>query len=119
MRAIADQSRTIRLPVHVHDLLNSIKKITREMHVELGRVPTEAEVAERMDIALCRARVWISRYSVGCSPVWNLIISCVSGLSRPEKAPLPPRLLEASGLDGNHPEVRQEGQLWIHVGGYH
>ena len=56
LRAIADQSRTIRLPVHVHDLLNSIKKNTRELHAEYGRAPTEAEVAARMDLTLQKLR---------------------------------------------------------------
>lgn len=56
LRAIADQSRTIRLPVHVHDLLNSIKKHTRELHSEYGRAPTDAEVAARMDLTLQKLR---------------------------------------------------------------
>merc|ERR1711988_1736076 len=56
LRAIADQSRTIRLPVHVHDLLNSIKKITRELNVELGRTPTETEIAARMDLTTKKLR---------------------------------------------------------------
>lgn len=44
MRAIADQGRTIRLPVHIHDQLNSLRKSEREMKTELGRDATIEEV---------------------------------------------------------------------------
>merc|ERR1712226_1215321 len=37
LRAIADQSRTIRLPVHIHDQLNAIRKADRELKIDLGR----------------------------------------------------------------------------------
>lgn len=40
MRAIADQGRTIRLPVHIHDQLNALRKCERELNAELGREPT-------------------------------------------------------------------------------
>lgn len=56
LRAIADQSRTIRLPVHVHDMLNSIKKHTRELTEELGRTPSEEEIAARMDLTMKKLR---------------------------------------------------------------
>merc|ERR1711988_1496259 len=56
LRAIAGQSRAIRHPVHVHALLNSIKKHTRELHSEYGRAPTDAEVAARMDLTLQKLR---------------------------------------------------------------
>ncbi|CAM9262573.1 unnamed protein product [Chrysoparadoxa australica] len=52
MRAIADQSRTIRLPVHVHDFLNSIKKATRELAETFGRAPTDEELAERLQVSV-------------------------------------------------------------------
>lgn len=44
MRAIADQGRTIRLPVHIHDQLSQVRKATREFKDENGREPTTAEV---------------------------------------------------------------------------
>lgn len=44
MRAIADQGRTIRLPVHIHDQLNSLRKVERELKMELGRDPTPVEL---------------------------------------------------------------------------
>jgi len=50
MRAIADQARTIRLPVHIHDQLNQIRKAERDLHNELGREPSKDEVAEKVGI---------------------------------------------------------------------
>eukprot|EP00525_Craspedostauros_australis_P002920 CAMPEP_0198119178 /NCGR_PEP_ID=MMETSP1442-20131203/24512_1 /TAXON_ID= /ORGANISM="Craspedostauros australis, Strain CCMP3328" /LENGTH=267 /DNA_ID=CAMNT_0043777591 /DNA_START=9 /DNA_END=812 /DNA_ORIENTATION=+ len=47
MRAIADQGRTIRLPVHIHDQLNSLRKSERELRAELGREATAEELTER------------------------------------------------------------------------
>ena len=47
MRAIADQGRTIRLPVHIHDQLNSLRKSEKELNRELGREPTIKEVSAR------------------------------------------------------------------------
>ncbi|GMH98547.1 hypothetical protein TrST_g7051 [Triparma strigata] len=56
MRAIADQSRTIRLPVHVHDQLNTIRKVTRELSSQLGRTPTDQELATRLDLTVDKLR---------------------------------------------------------------
>merc|ERR1712091_517509 len=50
MRAIADQSRTIRLPVHVHDQLQSLKKAARDINSEAGRDAKEEELAGRLDL---------------------------------------------------------------------
>jgi RNA polymerase sigma factor (sigma-70 family) len=47
MRAIADQGRTIRLPVHIHDQLNGLRKSERELKSELGRDSTIAELSAR------------------------------------------------------------------------
>ncbi len=56
MRAIADQSRTIRLPVHVHDQLNAIRRATRELSQSLGRTPTDEEIAEKLDLTVEKLR---------------------------------------------------------------
>ena len=45
MRAIADQGRTIRLPVHIHDQLSQLRKAERELKLEHGRDPTANEIA--------------------------------------------------------------------------
>lgn len=55
-RAISDQSRTIRLPVHVNDTLNSVRKMTKILSNELNRAPTDAEIAARMRIPLEKLR---------------------------------------------------------------
>lgn len=50
-RAVGDQARTIRLPVHVAEALHRAKRHERELSQELGRTPTLAELAERADTA--------------------------------------------------------------------
>mmetsp|Transcript_54440 Transcript_54440/g.108059 ORF Transcript_54440/g.108059 Transcript_54440/m.108059 type:complete len:440 (-) Transcript_54440:125-1444(-) len=52
LRSIADSSRTIRLPVHVHDILNSIRMRQRELHADLGRLPTDIELATAMGLTI-------------------------------------------------------------------
>jgi RNA polymerase primary sigma factor len=49
-RAIADQSRTIRIPVHMNESMNKFLRATRELEKELGRAPTNEEIGRRMDI---------------------------------------------------------------------
>lgn len=55
-RSIADQSRTIRLPVHLYDTITSIRRATKFLCTELGRPPTESEIAEYCDITLEKLR---------------------------------------------------------------
>mmetsp|Transcript_13489 Transcript_13489/g.43938 ORF Transcript_13489/g.43938 Transcript_13489/m.43938 type:complete len:628 (-) Transcript_13489:230-2113(-) len=50
MRGVADHSRTVRLPVHIHDQLASIKKTTREITGETGAEPSTETVADRMAV---------------------------------------------------------------------
>ncbi|PZD71161.1 RNA polymerase sigma factor SigA2 [Acaryochloris thomasi RCC1774] len=49
-RAIATQSHTIRLPIHVSEKLNKIKKVQRELSQQLGRKPTDVEIALKLDM---------------------------------------------------------------------
>ncbi len=49
-RAIADQARTIRIPVHMIETINKLIRTTRQLMQELGREPTPEEIAERMDL---------------------------------------------------------------------
>ncbi len=49
-RAIADQSRTIRIPVHMNESMNKFLCATRDLEKELGRAPTNEEISRRMDI---------------------------------------------------------------------
>jgi len=55
-RAIADQSRTIRLPVHLYETISRIKKTTKILSQELGRKPTEEEIADRMEMTIEKLR---------------------------------------------------------------
>src|SRR6056297_1376921 len=56
-RAIADQSRTIRVPVHMIDTMNKVRQITRVLVQEIGREPTAEEVSQKMDLSLEETRV--------------------------------------------------------------
>jgi len=51
-RAIADQSRTIRIPVHMNESMNKFLRANRELEKELGRAPTNEEIGRRMDISV-------------------------------------------------------------------
>ncbi|MCP9848392.1 RpoD/SigA family RNA polymerase sigma factor [Cyanobium sp. Morenito 9A2] len=66
-RAIAEKSRTIRLPIHITETLNKLKKGQRELSQELGRTPTVSELAVAVELPeeevkdlLCRARAPVS-----------------------------------------------------------
>ncbi len=51
-RAIADQSRTIRIPVHMNESMNKFLRANRELEKELGRAPTNDEISRRMEISV-------------------------------------------------------------------
>ena len=55
-RAIADQGRTIRIPVHMHERINKMKRTERSLLQELGRRPTPGEIAEDMGISADKVR---------------------------------------------------------------
>jgi RNA polymerase primary sigma factor len=55
-RAIADQARTIRIPVHMVETINKLVRIQRQLLQELGREPTPEEIGERMDMSADRIR---------------------------------------------------------------
>src|SRR6266568_634533 len=55
-RAIADQARTIRLPVHMIEMVNKVTRTSRALVQELGREPTSEEIAKRMDIPVSKVR---------------------------------------------------------------
>ena len=54
MRAISEQGRTIRLPVHVTDAINKVNRITRQLNQDLGRDPTIEEIAREMEVTVDR-----------------------------------------------------------------
>jgi len=55
-RAIADQARTIRIPVHMVETINKLKKTTRKLAQELSRKPSEEELAKAMGISIVKLR---------------------------------------------------------------
>ena len=56
-RAIADQARTIRIPVHMVETINKITRVQRQLVQELGREPTAEEISKKMDNALSPDRI--------------------------------------------------------------
>ena len=59
-RALADKSRTIRVPVHMVETINKFKKITRELSQGLNRRPTENELAVAMDVSVQKVKEIVS-----------------------------------------------------------
>jgi RNA polymerase primary sigma factor len=55
-RAIADDARTIRIPVHLYDVVNRMARISSQLHQELGREPTTEEVGEALQMSAERVR---------------------------------------------------------------
>jgi RNA polymerase primary sigma factor len=56
-RAISDQARTIRVPVHMMENINKVIRASRQLLQQLGRKPTSEEVAHRMDIPVAKVRI--------------------------------------------------------------
>ncbi len=92
-RAIAEKSRTIRLPIHITETLNKLKKGQRELSQDLGRTPTITELAEAVDLPeeevkdlLCRARQPVSLDAkVGDSDDTDLIDLLAAEGTQPEE----------------------------------
>jgi RNA polymerase primary sigma factor len=55
-RAIADQARTIRIPVHMVETINRVVRLRRQMAQELEREPTHAELAEKAQLSVDKIR---------------------------------------------------------------
>ncbi|ABA24767.1 Sigma-28 (plasmid) [Trichormus variabilis ATCC 29413] len=58
-RAIAEKSRTVRLPIHVNEKLNQIKKVQREFFQTLGRRPSVAEIAQKLELEPSQIREYL------------------------------------------------------------
>jgi len=65
-RALADQARTIRVPVHMVETINKMARIERQMTLELNREPTEEELAKKMGISVEKVR---EVYKISQDPV--------------------------------------------------
>jgi RNA polymerase primary sigma factor len=55
-RAIADQARTIRIPVHMIETINKLIRVSRSLVQEIGREPTSEEIAKKMDMSVSKVR---------------------------------------------------------------
>ena len=55
-RAIADQARTIRIPVHMIETINKLIRVSRSLVQEIGREPTSEEIAKKMDLPIIKVR---------------------------------------------------------------
>lgn len=66
-RAIAEKGRTIRLPIHITEKLNKIKKAQRHLSQQLGRAATVAELAEALEISIAQVRDCLERARVPLS----------------------------------------------------
>lgn len=55
-RALANTSRTIRVPINVHDLLVRINKVTKELESKLGREPTDEEISDKMKVSVAKLK---------------------------------------------------------------
>jgi RNA polymerase primary sigma factor len=66
-RAVLDQGRTIRVPVHMHEHLNQMRRATRTLAHQLGREPTRTELAEKLDLPPARVQI-----------LWDLVKDPVS-----------------------------------------
>ena len=65
-RAIADQARTIRVPVHMVETINKLARVQRQLTLELGREPTEEELAKKMNTSVDKVR---EIYKISQDPV--------------------------------------------------
>ncbi|MEB3182456.1 MAG: RNA polymerase sigma factor, RpoD/SigA family [Nostocaceae cyanobacterium] len=59
-RAIAQQARTIRLPIHITEKLNKIKRVQRELAQKLGRSPTPGEIAQELELEPAQIREYLN-----------------------------------------------------------
>ena len=67
LRAVAEQSRLIRLPVHIHDELAAARRAAKQLRTELGRRPTIREIASHSSLSERRARFLLQRLPQVCS----------------------------------------------------
>jgi RNA polymerase primary sigma factor len=124
-RAIADQSRTIRVPVHMNEALNKLTRTSRGLVQELGREPTNEEIAGRMDwpVGKIRKILEVSRTPVsletpvgeeGDSRLGDFVEDC--GMVSPAEAALSVNLKEKTELVLKTLAPREEQVLKMRFG---
>ena len=91
-RAIADQARTIRIPVHMVETINKLIRVSRQLLQELGREPTPEEISKEMDMSVERVReiLKISQEPVSLeTPIGEEEDSHLGDFIRDDNAPIP------------------------------
>ena len=91
-RAIADQARTIRIPVHMVETINKLIRVSRQLLQELGREPSPEEIAEKMQIPVERVReiIKISQEPVSLeTPIGEEEDSHLGDFIQDENVPVP------------------------------
>jgi RNA polymerase primary sigma factor len=77
-RSIADQARTIRIPVHMIETINKLNRVSRQMLQEMGREPTPEELGERMDMPEDKVRKVLKiakePISMETPPIWATLL---------------------------------------------
>jgi RNA polymerase primary sigma factor len=99
-RALADQARTIRVPVYLVEMLGAVTRAARVLAQELGREPTSAEVAARVELPeeVVRDLVRLSREPISLEDPGDDEGSAVAAALEDESSPQPAELAIASGL---------------------
>jgi RNA polymerase primary sigma factor len=91
-RAIADQARTIRIPVHMIETINKVIKTSRQMFLEMGREPKPEEIAERLRIPSSKVRSILQMAQEPVSletPIGDDEDSTLGSLIEDSKSPIP------------------------------
>ena len=108
-RAIADQARTIRIPVHMVETINKLIRVSRQLLQELGREPTPEEIAEEMNMPVERVReiLKISQEPVSLeTPIGEEEDSHLGDFIQDDNVPVP---ADRTGTESTHPAVRLRG----------
>jgi len=111
-RSIAYHSRTIRLPVHIHNLLNRVRKVRNTLQGELGRPPTNDEMAESLEMPLEKYNkmLRLTRRSISLElPKYQ---SNPKDLGHESEDVLGDTLSTSNVLDENSPETRVDRGLF-------
>ena len=127
-RAIADQARTIRIPVHMVETINKLIRVSRQLLQELGREPTPEEIAEEMNMPVERVReiLKISQEPVSLeTPIGEEEDSHLGDFIQDDNVPVPAdaaafTLLKEQLVDssGHHPCDRRSGKNYPYPGAY-
>jgi RNA polymerase primary sigma factor len=118
-RSIADQSRTIRIPVHMTEIMNKLQQVTRRLVQEYGREPTTQEIGHRLEVSPERVREIIQYFQIPASletPIGDETESHLGDFIEDRTTPRPPdaathQLLKEQIEDTLHTLSEREAQV--------